>query len=153
MAVVCSAVAVSCGSQKRCQDNSTGEMATMEEEIGTPVKVADADDSLVGDWAPIKMSSDSIVFGRDGGLVSVKCKNYPTWWLNDIQLEGKDKFWHADPGENNEYLTATAPGITATIINGNRVEIKVAPSNKASVWLVHLESGDAFATYKVIKNK
>lgn len=151
MAVVCSAVAVSCGSQKRCQDNSTGEMATMEEEIGTPVKVADADDSLVGDWEAIRMTADTLEFGKEGGEQTVICLNYDRWWLNDIQITGTEKFYHADPGQNNEYLTVKAPGISADIVRPNALRVKVEPSGAQAEWLIHIQSGDAFTSIKVIQ--
>ncbi len=124
-------------------------MATMEEEIGTPVKMAD--DIIVGAWEAIRMSADTLSFGKEGGEQTVICLNYGNWWLNDIQITGTEKFYHADPGENNEYLTAKAPGISADIIRSNTLRVKVEPSETGAEWLIHLESGDAFTSLKVIK--
>ena len=151
MVVICSAVAVSCGSQKRCGDNSTGEMATTEEEIGTPVKVVDAEDGLVGAWEAIRMTADTLSFGKEGGEQTVICLNYDKWWLNDIQIKGTEKYYHADPGQNNEYLTARAPGISAGIIRPNTLRVQVEPSETPAEWLIHLESGDAFTSITVIQ--
>ncbi|MCQ2138614.1 MAG: hypothetical protein MJY60_07920 [Bacteroidales bacterium] len=151
MAVICSAVAVSCGSQKRCGNNSTGEMTTTEEEIGIPVKTVDAEDGLVGLWDAIRMTADTLSFGKEGGEQTVICLNYDKWWLNDIKPHNSEKYWHADPGRNNEYMTAKAPGISAEIIRPNTVRVKVEPSDNPASWDIHLESGDAFTSITVIQ--
>lgn len=145
MAAICCTLAVSCGSQKRCHKNA---MTGTIEETGTAI-AEDADDGMVGAWEAIRMTADTLDFDSNGGERTVVCLNYDRWWLNDIQIAGTEKHYGADPGRNNEYLTAKAPGISAEIIRPNTLRVKVDPSEKPANWIIHLESGNAFTSVKV----
>ena len=138
-------VTTSCGSQKKCQSSAISE-SSQQETVATA-----EEEKLVGAWEPIRISSDCATFGAEGGSLTVSCENYRHWWLDDIQITGTDKFYLADPGENNTYLTASAPGIKAVVTDSNKLVITVDASAKPCKWTIHLQSGDAFTEFTVIK--
>lgn len=114
-------------------------------------KVETEQDIEVGDWPAIKLSREEVSFGPKGGTVTITCENYESWWINDVQIVGTEKYVHADPGANNEYRTLNAEGISAEIVGGNKVKITVSPSAAAGDWLLHMEAGDAFTEIRIKK--
>lgn len=174
-AALCALLAVSCGNRKVGRGDAAAAeqdmtqtiiIDTAEHEVMPDTAVPECTDTvevaeveyaqrekgrILGQWPAIRMSCDSATFDSRGGSVTVKCENYSSWWLNGIQIYGTETFHHADPGEKYEYLTASAPGISAEIKNSSEAVITVAPSSEGGVWLVHLEAGDAFTTFKVIQ--
>ncbi|MBR5056315.1 MAG: hypothetical protein IKX03_03865 [Bacteroidales bacterium] len=136
----------SCGGANKGQKEEIGTASDWEEIDGIPAR-----GKMPGDWAPIRLSMDNIAFGPEGGSVTVTCENYGKWWLNDVQITGTEKYIHADPGNNNEYLTLNADGFKAVIIDGNKVKITVSPSKAPGDWLLHLEAGDAFTQIRITK--
>ena len=155
-AIIMAAMTVlSCGGAKKSQKQP-------EAETGTAIDwEAVSDDDIItappgrihmqGNWPAIKLSMGEIAFGAEGGSVTVTCENYSKWWLNDVQIFGTEKHFHADPGPNNEYLTLDAPGFSARIIDGNKVKITISPSEAKGDWLLHLEAGDAFTQIRITK--
>ena len=136
----------SCGGAKKSQQEDIGTANDWEEIQGGPVR-----GHLQGDWPPIQLSMDKISFGPEGGSITVTCENYSKWWLNDVQIYGTEKYIHADPGANNEYLTLNAEGFKAVILEGSKVKITVSPSKAPGDWLLHLEAGDAFTQIRITK--
>lgn len=136
--------AASCGSPKQCPNGTAGDGVT-------DTAVSLSDDELMGAWAPIELSKDELVFPRKGGEATVICRNYGIWWINDVQVVGEDRVIHADPGKDNSYRTLVADGISAEIVDGNKVRITVDGNKEKRSWYLHMESGDAFTTIKIIK--
>lgn len=103
-----------------------------------------------GRWAPIELSKSEISFGRRGGEITVKAKNYSNWKINNIQITGTDKFFYADAGADYSYKTASGDGIRAEV-KGNTVVIKVEASRFKQDWTISMQSGNAFAHIHVRK--
>lgn len=144
MIVASGLAATACGSPKNCGDKAAA---------GTPdvSEVAVAEDDIMGAWAPIVLSKTEVTFPRKGGEATVTCTNYDSWWINDVQVVGEDMVTHADPGPDNTYRTLKADGISAEIVEDNKVKITVEGGAAARKWDLHMESGDAFTTIKIIK--
>ena len=143
----CAFAVLSCGCAHRAKkaavqagENETGTAVAPEERVEREV---------VGAWTPIRLSRDEVSFGAEGGTAVVSCLNYSRWWLDDAQVAGTETFYHATSGDNNTYETLKAEGISARIVNGNQVEITVAPASKPQTWILHLQSGDAFTSITV----
>lgn len=137
--------AAACGGPKHCRDKAAGDG-------GVAVEIpADRNEEIMGDWAPVDLSESRLSFPRRGGEAVVTCRNYDTWWINDVQVCGEEAVTHAEPGADNSYRTLEAEGISAEIVDGNKVKITVPASAKACCWDLHLQSGDAFATIHIEK--
>lgn len=139
--LLCAFALLSCGSAKRTQKAT--EMTT-NESVQAEIK-----HDIAGDWAPIRVSQNEVVFGPEGGKVTITNQNYHEWWLNDAQVAGTKTFFHADPGENYTYETLDGEGISARIVSKNQVEITVTPAKQERAWILHLQSGNAFTSISV----
>lgn len=137
-------IATACGSPRHCRDKAEGTNVDNTE-------VAAVVNGIMGDCAPIELSSEEVVFPRNGGEATITCKNYENWWINDVQVVGEDKVTHAEPGADNSYKTLKAEGISAEIVNGNQVRVTVDENAAERSWYLHMESGDAFTTIRIIK--
>lgn len=134
--------ATACGSPKHCRDKAVGDEVN---------EVAVAEEEIMGAWTPIVVSASELTFPRKGGEATVTCKNYASWWINDVQVVGEETVTHAEPGPDNTYRTLKADGISAEIINDNQVRITVEESAGKCKWDLHMESGDAFTTIRIVK--
>jgi len=110
-------------------------------------------DRAPGDWDPIELSQSEVVFDATGGSCTIESLNYGRWWINEIRITGTETYYHADPGENYSYLTASGDGISAKIgTEKNTVVITVDPSSEKHDWMVGMEAGDAFTSIRVKQN-
>lgn len=103
-----------------------------------------------GRWAPIELSKSEICFGRRGGEITVKAKNYSHWKISNIQVTGTDKFFYADAGDDYSYKTASGDGISAEV-KGNTVVIRVDASRSKQNWTISMQAGNAFTRILVRK--
>ena len=49
-------------------------------------------ESKDGDWDPMKLSKNEIVFPAEGGTDSIKVKNYSSWWISSVFVNNSDDF-------------------------------------------------------------
>lgn len=104
----------------------------------------------LGDWDPIKLSTGELIFGADGGQEDVYSLNRPPF-VHHILDKTLGQIYYAD-FLNQERYNCSAPGISVSI-KGDKITVRVEPSDEKRVWGISLWSGDASGAITVYQNK
>ena len=98
----------------------------------------------LGDWDPMELSTEELIFGSNGGQEDVYCFNRKPF-VHNIWDKNLDQYYFADLLNQKPY-NCSAPGISVSIID-DKITVKVEPSNEKREWGIRLWSGDSTVMY------
>lgn len=61
-----------------------------------------------GDWDPMKLSKNEIVFPAEGGTDSIKVTNYSSWWISSVQI-GKNYYCDDSHSTKADWMEIVVP--------------------------------------------
>lgn len=100
----------------------------------------------LGDWDPMDLSENVLLFDNSGGTSTVFCFNYQPW-LHDIHDRKIDKHFYPE----SDFHEVSAPGISASAAN-DKIVIYVDPSEEEHIWGVGLQAGNSFSSIIIYQN-
>ncbi|MBR3568386.1 MAG: BACON domain-containing protein [Salinivirgaceae bacterium] len=102
-------------------------------------------ESKDGDWDPMKLSKNEIVFPAEGGTDSIKVKNYSSWWISSVFVNNSDDF-----------RSTKADWMEVVVPNDKRnwVFVTVSENTTDSIRQAYLEmtAGDIFKSIPITQN-
>lgn len=110
----------------------------------------------------IELSQDQVHFREGGGDISVKCLNYPFWWISELLEWGQDGadnvYYPVEYSDNGNHQEAGGDGIKVMVDDNNRedgvssVRIIVDPCTKHRSWKLRMNCVDVFTTIRISQN-
>lgn len=101
-----------------------------------------------GDWDPMKLSKNEIVFPAEGGTDSIKVTNYSSWWISSVQI-GKNYYCDDSHSTKADWME-----IVVTNDKRNWVFVTVSENTTDSLRKATLvmTAGDIFKDISITQN-
>lgn len=101
-----------------------------------------------GDWDPMKLSKNEIVFPAEGGTDSIKVTNYSSWWISSVQI-GKNYYCDDSHSTKADWMEIVVPNDKR-----NWVYVTVGENTTDSLRKANLvmTAGDIFKSIPITQN-